>query len=348
MGHTTRMATIIQYLLEKNYNVLFAGNEWQCRYIQDTFTGIETVHLDGYNVRYAQHALGFKPYFIQQLPRIFQVIRSEHQWLRHLATTRKIDAILSDNRYGLHHPEIPSVFITHQLRVQTGMGTLADTLFQRLHYRQIQRFQQCWVVDIATPPGLSGALGHPSQLPTQTSYLGWLSQLSNTDFNASSEQHILILLSGPEPQRSLLSSILWKEAGALQQPIVFIEGSQQAQEPSAIPAHISYHKLLTRAQLHPLLKNASMVVCRSGYSTLMDLMAAQKKAILIPTPGQTEQEYLGRYLHEKGIFYCSPQRQFSLSQSLQAATHFPFHPLTTAGCMALYKPVVDHWLQELP
>lgn len=348
MGHTTRTATIIQYLLEKKCKVLFAGNEWQRRYIQDTFPGIETVHLDGYNVRYAKHALWFKPYFIQQLPRIFQVIRSEHQWLRRLATTRKIDAILSDNRYGLHHPEIPGVFTTHQLCVQTGMGAVADTLFQRLHYRQIQRFQQCWVVDIATPPGLSGTLGHPTQLPTQTSYIGWLSQLSNADNNTSNEQHILILLSGPEPQRSLLSDILWKEASALQQPIVFVEGSQQAQEPSAIPTHITYHKLLTRAQLYPLLKNASMVVCRSGYSTLMDLMAARKKAILIPTPGQTEQEYLGRYLHEKGIFYSSHQSQFSLSTSLHAATRFPFHPLTTADCMALYKPVVDRWLQELP
>jgi UDP-N-acetylglucosamine:LPS N-acetylglucosamine transferase len=97
----------------------------------------------------------------------------------------------------------------------------------------------------------------------------------------------------------------------------------------------------------PLLQEASLVICRSGYSTLMDLAAFQKKAILIPTPGQTEQEYLGKQLHENGIFYCAPQVGFNLENALKAIEKFPFHPLNLTTGLQQYKTVISEWLQRL-
>ncbi|OYW19875.1 MAG: hypothetical protein B7Z54_02690 [Sphingobacteriales bacterium 12-47-4] len=57
----------------------------------------------------------------------------------------------------------------------------------------------------------------------------------------------------------------------------------------------------------------------NGTSTIMDLAAMQKKAILIPTPGQSEQEYLANYLQKKGIFYSERENSFSLIDSLEKA-----------------------------
>ena len=33
---------------------------------------------------------------------------------------------------------------------------------------------------------------------------------------------------------------------------------------------------------------------------------------MVPTPGQTEQEYLANYLNEKGLFYTMSQKAFNL------------------------------------
>jgi UDP-N-acetylglucosamine:LPS N-acetylglucosamine transferase len=87
-----------------------------------------------------------------------------------------------------------------------------------------------------------------------------------------------------------------------------------------------------------------MVIGRSGYSTIMDLVAMKKKAILIPTPGQTEQEYLARYLHNVGLFLRSQQRNFSIDASVKQATAFPFHPFAVGDSFSIYRQVLDVWL----
>src|SRR5690606_24671820 len=104
----------------------------------------------------------------------------------------------------------------------------------------------------------------------------------------------------------------WEQVKQLKQKIIFVEGSNHIPPKTDIPTHISYHRQITKETLLPLIQKASIVVCRSGYSTLMDLVVLDKKAIIIPTPGQTEQEYLGNYLHREGIFYHAPQQRLDL------------------------------------
>ncbi|MBS1689987.1 MAG: hypothetical protein JSS96_14755, partial [Bacteroidetes bacterium] len=297
LGHTTRCVPIIRYLLSQEQRPVFAGNEWQRNFINKTFSNIETIHLDGYNVRYGKTNSGFLYSLLLQVPRIYKTIRAEHKWLIEKAEEEKFDGIISDNRYGLFHPDIPSIVMTHQLEIQSGMGSMADKSLQKVHYRYLQRFNECWVPDAAGSPNLSGKLGHPNTTPSNTYYIGLLSQL---DVMAGSERDnsLLILLSGPEPQRSMLSSLLWEQLYHYTGTVHFVEGSNEAVPPKDIPEHVRYHKQLNRTELLPLLSKAGMVICRSGYSTLMDLLRLKQKAILIPTPGQTEQEYLGRYLHE--------------------------------------------------
>lgn len=347
LGHTTRSATLIRYLLQKGCHIVFAGNEWQRDYISKTFSGIETIHLNGYNVTYSKKGRSFMMNLLRQLPGLLKTIRYENDWLKKIAGERKIDAVISDNRYGLYHPTLPCVMMTHQVLAKTNMGAFADKLLSKIHFTHIRKYNQCWVIDVAGKPNLSGTLAHPQQMPENAVFIGLLSQIAEEHQSRISEDHLLILLSGPEPQRSMLSDILWEQAKKINRKIVFVEGSNNTTPRNNIPEHISYYKQITKNTLLTLLKGASMVVCRSGYSTLMDLVALDKKAILIPTPGQTEQEYLGKYLHKKGVFFCVSQSHFHLQHALSESNHFPFKKLPLKEGLQQYKNIVDAWLKEL-
>lgn len=345
LGHSSRCVPIVRYLQEKGHKVTVAGNEWQRAFITRSCPGVEHIHLNGYNVGYSKSGGGFMFSMLKQMPRILSVIRKENDWLIEQSAKSQFDGIISDNRYGLFHKHIPSVIMTHQLSVRTGMGGAANDLLRRLHYKYLQRFKKCWVVDVAGKDNLGGKLSHPKSLPINAHYMGLLSQFDTN--STKEEQHLLVLLSGPEPQRSRLSDILWKQVQGHKGKVVFVEGSNEVKQPGLMASHITYHKQVTKAELQPLIENASLVVCRSGYSTLMDLVALNKKAIIIPTPGQTEQAYLARHLSRQSIFFTAAQKNFNLRNAVASAEAFPFKQLSLQHSFDSYKDTLDKWLLTL-
>nr|MBP6558208.1 glycosyltransferase [Flavobacterium sp.] len=60
-----------------------------------------------------------------------------------------------------------------------------------------------------------------------------------------------------------------------------------------------------------------MVLCRSGYTTVMDLAKLEKKAFFIPTPGQFEQEYLAKRYKRNGIAPYAKQDEFRIENLLE-------------------------------
>ena len=347
LGHTTRCVPIIRYIQSLGHIPVVAGNAVQRSFIAETFGNIATIHLEGYNIRYSRWNQWAQIGLLSQVPGILKKIRAEHKWLQQLAGDQQIDGIISDNRYGLYHPDIPSVILTHQLQLQTGMGAIADRVIQRVHYKYLEQFDKIWVVDIAGNPNLSGSLAHTEHLPKQAHYIGLLSRLNRLERNNQNGDRIVVLLSGPEPLRSELSRLLWKQVKEYNGEVTFIEGSNNAATPAYIPNHISHNRCVTDKELGPILAKAGMVICRSGYSTIMDLVVAQKKAILIPTPGQTEQEYLARYLHDAGVFYSSRQQGFNLNDALTKAADFQYRLPAFNDYYNLYQPAVQEWLNTL-
>lgn len=345
LGHTTRCVPLMEHLVQKGHTVVFAGNEWQRSYIAETFPEVEAIHLDGYNVRYSRTGAGFMTRILSQVSGILNTIDVENDWLLNLIKSRHFDAVISDNRYGLYHPQVPSIIMTHQLSVITGLGAMPDAILRKLHYRYLSRFSECWIIDNPGEINLAGKLSHPRTILPGCQYIGLVSQMRPTG-NIEND-YLLVLLSGPEPQRGILSALLWQQAQDYKGRLVFVEGSEKAKEPRHIPKHISYYKRITGGALQPLLQNAQMVICRSGYSTLMDMVALNKKAILIPTPGQTEQEYLGRHLHKQGIFYNMEQKRFDLQKALTEAEQFPFNSFALADAHDEFKQVMDNWLDKL-
>jgi len=351
MGHTTRCVPIIHHILSLGHHIYFAGNAAQQRVINELFgERISYVHLDGYNVRYSSANRFAQAGLLSQLPRIAATIKQEHDWLQHTAVKLQLQGIISDNRYGLFHSTIPSVIITHQLRVMTGMGTLADNAVQRLHYKYLNRFNATWVADVEDAPGLASELSHSVRMPHKYDYIGLLSRYAATSANVEEEtdsKRVLVLLSGPEPQRTNLSRILWQQVLNYNGEVTFVEGSDNAEQPADIPAHITYHKRLNGTALLDALQWADVVVCRSGYSTLMDLAALGKRAVLIPTPGQTEQEYLAANLKKRGAWYSAPQQNFDLNAGISNALSGSYSPPSFSGVFDLHKPVLKQWLPGL-
>jgi len=347
LGHTARCIPLIRYIRSLGHIPVIAGNASQESYINETFGHIDFIHLPGYNITYSGWNRFGQMGVASQLPGILRTIRNEHKWLLELSQNRQIDGIISDNRYGLFHPDIPSVIMTHQLMVQSGMGHLTDRLIQKLHYARLERFGKVWVVDCPDIPNLAGALSHTKILPYETVYIGPLTRFEGVRRSAAPGGSLLILLSGPEPQRSVLSGVLWRQVQDYIGKVIFVEGSETAIIPPVIPTHIMHYKRLTDEQLGPLLSDAAIVISRSGYSTIMDLVALRKKAILIPTPGQTEQEYLARYLNEQSMFCTAQQKGFHLQSALKEAVQFPFHFPDLRHSFNSHDKVVKEWIEAL-
>ncbi len=311
LGHATRCIPIIQYLQKNGHDLTIAGNHATQTMLKKEFPTAEFIFIKGYNIKYPTNVGSFNRKILQQIPKIWWAIVREHFWLRDQLKKRSWDLLISDNRYGLHTKKIPSVFITHQLRVQTGSGKLADDLIQSILYRKINKFTHCWIPDEASNIiNIAGLLSHPIKKPNRYKYIGLLSRLNNISSNEGSS--ILIVLSGPEPQRTILENILLQQLSDTQEKIIFVRGLPLASKEMTPQKNIQFKNYMDSVELEKAMEEAEIVVCRAGYSSIMDLLKLNKRAIIIPTPGQTEQEYLATHLNQLKLFVVQSQKSISL------------------------------------
>ena len=348
LGHATRCIPVIRSLLAEGAEVWLAGEGAQEKLLREAFPALPFLPLKGYRVRYARTARGFAWKMLLQWPRLKRTLRMEHQWLQAMVSQYGFRAVISDNRYGLYHSAIPTVLITHQLSIRSPLGEWAGKLIQRTNYSYINRFSQCWVPDHAGPENLAGLLSHPQSLPqTPVTFTGPLSRFSQEE-KADPKTHLLVLLSGPEPQRSLLEELMIREISQYNGSVTLVRG---------LPGHATHlpstemircYNHLPAADLQEEMKKASLVIARSGYSTLMDAAILGKKCLFIPTPGQTEQEYLARYCMEKGRALWIPQRQFSLGTALQEAAKFSFREFPAPDPDSLLQAIRSLLVQSAP
>ncbi len=338
LGHTTRCIPLIRYLLAQGHQVIAAAEGASARLLNENFPRLVILDLQGYRVHYSSNKRGFTWHILKQVPRLLSAIRRERAWLLQLQEQYSFDLILSDNRYGIYNPHVPSAILTHQLQIQSGWGALIDRILRTMHYRLLHKFNECWIVDEPGAQNLSGILGHPRHSPRNARYLGWLSQFApaargNGPLLPDNEKPlVLVLLSGPEPMRSQLEQALLPQMQGLERyRFILVAGSPLAKSDHALSPFIQYYSHLNAAELAPIMQQADLLICRSGYSTLMDIAVMGKKALLIPTPGQTEQEYLARYLGRNGYFYSRDQASVHLERDIPRAMASGIFPCPDAG-----------------
>ncbi len=313
LGHTTRCIPIIKHLLEQGNEISLAGEGSVISVVKKEFPGLITLPLRGYRVEYSKHKNFFFISILMQVPKIVLAILHEQKWLSRQLKKTSYDLIISDNRYGLHSNKVKSVLITHQLNIISGKGPRIDSLIQWLLYKQINKFHSCWIPDNEQENNICGTLSTPLKKPLRYRYIGLLSRLENQI--ASKNGPILVMLSGPEPQRSILEKILLDQLNEIEQKTVFVRGIPS---PNLLVStkFIEIHNYLDTEQLSKAMSEASVVICRSGYSSIMDLIKMKKRAILIPTPGQTEQLHLGLQMQKKGLCILQHQDAVYLKKGL--------------------------------
>ena len=320
LGHATRCIPLIYGLIDKGYEVIIAAEGPVKLLLQEEFSGLEYLPLKGYRISYSKTKWGLFFSIIAQIPKIFRSIRLENRWLKEVIKKHQIDIVISDNRFGLYNKEIYSVFLTHQLLIKSPV---LQTWLQKLNFYLINKFDECWVPDFKDEPNLAGMLSHPKKLPPiPVRYIGWLSRFEKSE--SKKEEHLLILLSGPEPQRTILEKKILKQLDDFNQPVLLIRGLPGDESSINTQLNVISVNHLPAKELEKAFLNSSLVIARSGYSTIMDLLKLQKKSILIPTPGQTEQEYLAHHLLEKHLAFCTIQQTFDLKKTLAAASDFTY------------------------
>lgn len=322
LGHATRCVPVIRDLLSIGSEVWLAGEGAQEKLLREEFSALPFLPLEGYRVKYGKAGLTGK--LLLQIPSILQSIKAENNWLKDQVTKYQFDGVISDNRYGLHHEEIFSVLITHQLCIKTSLGKWSEKFLQQWNYKLINRFHECWVPDEEGQNNLAGELSHPLKFPAiPVKYIGGLSRFKKKDVEEIKD-HLLIMLSGPEPQRTILENRIIDGVVNYNGTATIARGLPA--ERNIIPSTntIHFHNHLSAEELNNEAMKAELIIGRTGYSTIMDIAALQKKSILIPTPGQTEQEYLADHLMKKRFAFCINQNEFSLLKNIEEARRFEY------------------------
>lgn len=324
LGHASRGVFLIHKFLEKGFRVIIAADGEPLALLREEFPELNWIRFPSYRIRYSR-SIPLMLKLLLSLPGMLVGIAREHKVLKRLLKEHPIDIVVSDNRYGLWDKQKFTILITHQLSIRLpGWLSWFEAPLYRLNRKQVQRFSQVWIPDETGENSLSGELSQKYPLPENAKFIGICSRFMyhNTQVpEVSVEQYdLLAILSGPEPQRTVLEEKICAQLKNSEWRCLIVRGlpSQTIENTRKGKLTLSTH--LPTNTLEALIKSSKIIISRSGYSTIMDFVALKKTALLIPTPGQTEQEYLGRRMEKKMNFLCLNQNNLNLQKSISEFT----------------------------
>ena len=298
LGHATRCIPIIKALQKANFTPVIASDGQALEFLNQEFPELESIVLPSYKITYGKY---LKSDLLRKLPTFLKVRKEEKEFLKEYSRTKAVVGIISDNRFGAYLDNIPSVYITHQVNVKAGIFT---SLTSMVNHRIIRKFDECWIPD-QKGSLYSGELSKTTKKLNQK-YIGILSRIKKTDSEKNID--ILIVLSGPEPNRTQLEEKLKAKFRDSDSNVYLIQGKIEDEQKITTQGNLTIINFALSDALENYLNTAKLVVCRSGYSSIMDVISLNKEAILIPTKGQSEQEYLGEYFSKKGRFDCVQEK----------------------------------------
>lgn len=309
LGHATRCIPVVRELHHQGAEVFLASSGDAGVLLKKEFPNVLYHELPAYRPRYQRRGslvMALAP----QWRKFLHVIRMEHEEVEDLVRNLGVEVVISDNRYGCYSRDAESVFLSHQLHVRLpGTWRILEPFLNGRLRRYVNRFQRVWVPD---QPGTSLTAGFmDSRIPF--SYVGWLSRFTGEQPQGPLVD-VMIILSGPEPQRSVFESMILNQVQAFDRSVLLVKGQPSGLQAAKRP-HIEEVSHLDTATMEQRMMGAKVIVARSGYSTIMDLIALKKQAVFIPTPGQPEQTWLARHLKREGIAFCCDQENFVLSKA---------------------------------
>ena len=316
LGHATRCIPLINEFQRQGAEVILASDGAALQLLKSEYPHLTCHELPPYDIRYPFDSMVLS--IMVQMPKILRGCVNEHIWLNNFLKKNKVDVVISDNRFGFYNKQVHSIFMTHQINILTPFQTIVN----QINHYFIKKFDACWIPDYENPPTLAGKLSHPTSKNTlQVTYIGALSRLKKQA--VEKKYKAIFVLSGPEPQRTKLEKIILQQLQSqvlssqneLQDQYCLVRGVTTKDVLDDNYKNIDIHNYLTTKDLNQKIAESEFMVARSGYSTIMDLAALGMNALLIPTPGQTEQEYLAYELMRNKVFYSQTQAEMDLQQA---------------------------------
>lgn len=317
LGHASRCVPLIRALQDLGAEVQLASDGQALAFLKATFPALIFHELPAYDINYAGKSMTLS--MLRQSAKMLGAVVREQQAAKKLVEEQAFDAIISDSRFGVFCKKIPSFFISHQLHL-IAPATIFQKPVSLVNNFFLSNFDEIWTPDFAGAPNLSGKLSHPA-FSEKIHFIGPLTHMKK--ITAEKKYDLAFVLSGPEPQRTIFEKMILTQAGKIDKKCVLVRGLPGAHDPIASPPQMQIFSFLETEDLNSLMAASEVVVARSGYSTVMDLWALEMAAILVPTPGQTEQEYLARKFSSEGIFPTAAQQDFDLEKLLKEVQKFP-------------------------
>ncbi len=325
LGHASRIVPVIRLLLQAGAEPILGADNKPLHFLRQHFPNAQWIRMPGFEPEYQKRgSLSVK--MAAAIPQMMKEARKAHDLLEEIIAEQHIDAVISDNRYELWSEKVPTIFMTHQLNILLpGIFSTGRPVVRKMINSFIVKHNELWIPDFENEPNLSGKLAHIKKIPLEKSFfIGPLSRFEgsgNTHTGQNKDLDILCLLSGPEPQRTVFEEILIRQLKNSKLKSIILSGNPLKKEVKTIGnmeicSHAEDEEMLS------LIHRAKTVICRSGYTSLMDLVSLGKKAVFVPTPGQPEQEYLAKKLKDQGIFYSCSQKKFSLQKALKESEKY--------------------------
>ena len=296
LGHASRSAKLIHHLSKEN-TVVIASDGAALHWLSAEFPALPTIELPELKMRYSKR-FGAIGGIIRRVPHFFRSIQRDYKAITKVLEKDNFDLIISDNRYGVYNEQIPSYLITHQLRFMHPLSSMITGVLQNF----IEKFDEVWVPDDAEH-SLSGELSQPENpLNVPLRFIGSLSRF-NENREVSKDIKFLLIASGPEPFQSQMINYFEQNFLLLTHSCHIVSSTELSKEEGLSKNLVGHYKPDSNS-LELLIDRSEYVICRSGYSSIMDLIKKNQRAILIPTPGQIEQIYLAKYHKDNPLFNC--------------------------------------------
>ena len=316
LGHATRCVPIIKNLNNQGHKVIIAADEGPLAFLQKEFPDHEFIKFPGFSPKYSRsNTQVFK--MMAAFPGALRDFRRDHKTVESIVKNYNIDMVISDNRFGCWSKHAHSVFITHQLHIQVPkIWKWTTPIINLFNYSYIKKYNEVWVPDVENEPSMGGKLSHPAIKIIDLKYIGYLSRFSSDNQDVTEKTNkFLVILSGPEPQRTMFEDIVLRQAKEIKDNVLILRAKPDSNDLLRdVPDNVSMFNHVDDEMFVKLVNSAEIIICRGGYSSLMDLAALGRTAFLVPTPGQTEQEYLAKHLgQKKGWGWCR-QNDFQLDR----------------------------------
>jgi uncharacterized protein (TIGR00661 family) len=319
LGHATRCIPIIREFLQRGCKVSVASSGAALSLLKSEFPGIHHHELISYGVRYqSSGSLILK--LLLQVPRFLWAIYSESKQIERLVHLQSFDLLISDNRYGCRSKVIRSIFITHQVSLLPRSSWWIRSIANYYQATMIKRFDTCWVPDLPSS-FFSGDLSKTEKMPVR--YIGILSRFAKSLVPLPVQYKLLVIISGPEPQRQIFEDLIRSQIKGMTDKVLLVKGLPKPNEVMKVNGNVSEVDHLSATEMQAAIQSSEFIVCRSGYSSIMDMAVLERRnLIMVPTPGQPEQEYLADRLRDEHCVYVSSQDQFNLIESMGCALNF--------------------------